>query len=158
MHKCPKVCLKKFNNFFKFFLCRFSNKCFDYSVLKSRFFLKVRLGPLAHLIIQFHCKRLTETSLKQKNFQKEYVSLNFTKNLNQGDQRSVFPPCLDKLKYANQMGQYFVEKIRNIHSKSDNLAFTLPIDPHDSGADVQTAVAHDQLTVKLSEAYPSRLH
>ena len=49
--------------------------------------------------------------------------------LNQGDQRSVFPPCVGKLKFANQMGQYSVEEIRNIHSKLDNLAFTLPIDP-----------------------------
>ena len=49
--------------------------------------------------------------------------------LNQGDQRSVFPPCVSKLKFANQMGQYFEEKIRNIHSKLDNLAFTLPINP-----------------------------
>ena len=55
--------------------------------------------------------------------------------LNQGDQRSVFPPCVYKLKFANQMGQNFVEKIGNIHSKLDNLAFTLPIDPHDNGTD-----------------------
>ena len=30
---------------------------------------------------------------------------------------------------------------KNIHSKLDNLAFTLPIDLHDSGADVQPTVA-----------------
>ena len=49
--------------------------------------------------------------------------------LNQGDQRSVFPTCVGKLKFANQMGQYFVEKIGNIHSMLDNVAFTLPINP-----------------------------
>ena len=55
--------------------------------------------------------------------------------LNQGDQRSAFPLCVYKLKFANQMGQNLVEKIGNIHSKLDNLAFTLPIDPHDNGTD-----------------------
>ena len=71
--------------------------------------------------------------------------------LNQGDQRSVFPPCVDKLKF-NQMGQYFVEKIRNIHSKVDNLAFTfIPIDPHDSGADVHPTVAQLNAFTALSE-------
>ena len=30
----------------------------------------------------------------------------------------------DKLKFANQMGLHFVQKIRNVHSKLDNLAFT----------------------------------
>ena len=72
-------------------------------------------------------------------------------SLNQGDQRSVFPPCVDKLKFADQMGQYFVEKIRNIHSKLDNLAFTLPIDPHDGGADVQPTVAQFTAFTTLSE-------
>ena len=71
--------------------------------------------------------------------------------LYQGDQRSVFPPCVDKLRFANQMGQYFVEKIRNNHSKLDNLAFTLPIDPHDSGADVQPIVAQFNVFTALSE-------
>ena len=77
--------------------------------------------------------------------------------LNQGDQRSVFPPCVDKLKFANQMGQCFVEKIRNIHSKLDNLAFTLPIDPHDSGADVQPTVAQFNAFTALSEDHVRQL-
>ena len=72
-------------------------------------------------------------------------------SLNQGDQRSVFPLCVDKLKFADQMGQYFVEKKRKIHSKLDNLAFTLPIDPHDSGADVQPTVAQFNAFTTLSE-------
>ena len=71
--------------------------------------------------------------------------------LNHGDQRSVFPPCVDKLKFPNQMGQYFVEKIRNIHSKLDNLAFTLPINLHDNGADAQPAVAQLNAFTALSE-------
>ena len=50
------------------------------------------------------------------------------------------------------MGQYFVEKIRNIHSKLDNLAFTLPIDLHDNGADAQPAVAQLNAFTALSEA------
>ena len=45
--------------------------------------------------------------------------------------RSKVCPCVDKLKFANQMGQYCVEKIRNIHSKLDNFGFTLPIDPRE---------------------------
>ena len=49
------------------------------------------------------------------------------------------------------MGQYFVEKITNIHSKLDNLAFTLPIDPHDSGADVQPTVDQFNAFTALSE-------
>ena len=71
--------------------------------------------------------------------------------LNQGDQSSVFPPCVDKLKFANQMGQHFVEKIKNIHSKLNNFAFTLPNDPHDSGADVQPTVAQLNAFKALSE-------
>ena len=77
--------------------------------------------------------------------------------LNQGNQRSVFPPCVNKLKFANQMGQCFVEKIRNIHSKLDNLAFTLPIDPHDSGADVQPTVAQFNAFTALSEDHVRQL-
>ena len=77
--------------------------------------------------------------------------------LSQGDQRSVFPSCVDKLKFANRMGQYFVEKIRNIHSKLDNWAFTLPIDPHDSGVDVQPTVdqfnAFTALRTMLESSY-----
>ena len=38
-----------------------------------------------------------------------------------------------------------------IHSKLDNLAFTLPIDPHDSGADVQPSVAQLNAFTALSE-------
>ena len=49
------------------------------------------------------------------------------------------------------MGQYFVEKIRNIYSKLDNLAFTLPTDPHDSGDDVQPTVAQLNAFTALSE-------
>ena len=71
--------------------------------------------------------------------------------LNHGDQRSVFPPCVDNLKFANQLGQYFVEKIRDIHSKLDNLAFTLPINLHDNGADAQPAVAELNAFTALSE-------
>ena len=49
------------------------------------------------------------------------------------------------------MGQYFVEKKKKTHSKLDNLAFTLPIDPHDSGADVQPTVAQFNAFTTLSE-------
>ena len=49
------------------------------------------------------------------------------------------------------MRQYFVEKIRKIHSKLDNLAFTLPIDPHDSGVDAQPTVAQFNAFTALSE-------
>ena len=49
------------------------------------------------------------------------------------------------------MGQSFVEKIGNIHSKLDNLAFTLPIDPHDNGTDVQLTVAQFNAFTALSE-------
>ncbi|KAK2570095.1 hypothetical protein P5673_004843 [Acropora cervicornis] len=62
--------------------------------------------------------------------------------LNQGDQRSVFPLCGKKLKFANQIKQYFVEEMRSIPSKRNNLAFDLPIEPHVIGADVQQYCWH----------------
>ena len=39
----------------------------------------------------------------------------------------------------------------NIYSKLDNLALTLPIDPHDSGADLQPTVAQFNAFTALSE-------
>ncbi len=38
------------------------------------------------------------------------------KLLNYGDKRIAFPPSVDKLEFANQMGSYFVEKTHHIHT------------------------------------------
>ncbi len=43
------------------------------------------------------------------------------KLLNHGDKRVAFPPSVDKLEFANQMGSYFVEKIHNIHTNLENM-------------------------------------
>ena len=47
------------------------------------------------------------------------------KLLNHGDKRVAFPPSVDKLAFANQMGSYFVEKIHNIHTNIENMGHGL---------------------------------
>ena len=70
---------------------------------------------------QFY-KNFTE----ENNFNQHKLFAAAKKLLNHGDKRVAFPPSVDKLKYVNQMGNYFVEKIHNIHTKLDTLAHELP--------------------------------
>ena len=48
------------------------------------------------------------------------------KLINQGDKRTVFPPFVDKRRFADQMGNYFVEKIQDIQTKLNNMVQGLP--------------------------------
>ena len=48
--------------------------------------------------------------------------------LNQNYERSVFPQFIDKQKFADQMGSYFVSKIQDIHTKLNISAHSLPKD------------------------------
>ena len=50
------------------------------------------------------------------------------KLLSHGDKKVAFPPSVEKLKYVHQMGNYFVNKIHNIHTKLDNLTNDLTRD------------------------------
>ena len=43
------------------------------------------------------------------------------------DHEVTFPPFKDKLTFANQMGSFFIEKIKTIHSKFDGLSSSLPV-------------------------------
>jgi hypothetical protein len=49
------------------------------------------------------------------------------KLINQGDKRTVFPPFVDKRRFADQMGNYFVEKIQDIQTKLNNMVQGLQI-------------------------------
>ena len=64
--------------------------------------------------------------IEENNFNQHKLFAAAKKLLNHGDKRVAFPPSVDKLKYVNQMGNYFVEKIHNIHTKLDTLAHELP--------------------------------
>ena len=48
------------------------------------------------------------------------------KLINQGDKKTVFPPFVDKRRFADQMGNYFVEKIQDIQTKLNNMVQGLP--------------------------------
>jgi hypothetical protein len=72
----------------------------------------------------------------RRQFYKNFIEANnsnqhklFTaakKLLNHGDKRVAFPPSVDKLEFANQMGTYFVEKIHNIHTNLENMGHDIP--------------------------------
>jgi len=53
------------------------------------------------------------------------------KLLNQGDNRTVYPPVDSNVKLANHLGTFFVQKIETIGSKLDNVARMLPSLPDD---------------------------
>lgn len=50
-----------------------------------------------------------------------------TEMLLKQDHEVSFPSFKDKLTFANQMGSFFVEKIKTIHSKLDGLSSSLPV-------------------------------
>ena len=53
------------------------------------------------------------------------------KLLNQGDNRAVYPPVDDNSNLANQLGTFFIQKIKAIGSNFDNMAQGLPAFPDD---------------------------
>ncbi|RMX50880.1 hypothetical protein pdam_00016133 [Pocillopora damicornis] len=53
------------------------------------------------------------------------------KLLNQGDNRAVYPPVDDNSNLANQLGTFFIQKIKTIGSNFDNMAQGLPAFPDD---------------------------
>ena len=69
---------------------------------------------------QFYQNFIEENNTNQKNL---FTAVN--KLLNQSNKRSVFPQFIDKQKFADQMGSYFVSKIQDIHTKLDILVHTV---------------------------------
>ena len=53
------------------------------------------------------------------------------KLLNKEDNRAVYPPVNNNVKLANQLGNFFVQKIETIGSKLDNMVQGLPCPPDD---------------------------
>lgn len=73
------------------------------------------------------------------------------KLLNQNINRAVFPPFDDATELANKMGEYFVEKIANIHSKLGAAAINdFPDNQADPPASVRTTATLDRFSM-LSE-------
>ena len=86
---------------------------------------KARKNHTTHLITKARCEFLKDfigrNSFNQKNL---FLA---TKRLLKQDHEVPFPPFKDKLTFANQMGSFFVEKIKTIHSKLDGLSSSLPV-------------------------------
>ena len=78
-------------------------------------------------LLTFKLKKKYATDIMNKsrcNFYKSFISENSsdqkklfsaTKKLLNHSDETPYPPFDDKLKFANEMGSYFVEKISNIH-------------------------------------------
>ena len=86
---------------------------------------KARKNHTTRLITKARCEFLKDfidrNSFNQKNL---FLA---TKRLLKQDHEVPFPPFKDKLTFANQMGSFFVEKIKSIHSKLDGLSSSLPV-------------------------------
>ena len=92
---------------------------------------------------QFYQNFIEENNTNQKNL---LTAVN--KLLNQSNERSVFPQFIDKQKFADQMGSYFVSKIQDIHTKLDNNAHSLPKDSVDNSS---IAITHFNNFTVLTE-------
>ena len=69
---------------------------------------------------------ISENSSDQKKL------LSATKKLLNPTDEDPYPPFNDKLKLANEMGSYFIEKIINVQVKLDNMASGLSARPSSS--------------------------
>ena len=93
---------------------------------------------------QFYHHFIEENNTNQKNL---FTAVN--KLLNQNNERSVFPQFIDKQKFEDQMGSYFVSKIQDIHTKFDISAHSLPNDSVDNSSITITHL--DNFTVLTEE-------
>ena len=93
---------------------------------------------------QFYKNFIDENCTNQKNLFNAVDKL-----LNKSEKRSVFPPSIDKQKYADQMGNYFVSKIQAIHTKLDIAALSLPVDSVDNTP--ETSIHLDKFTALTEE-------
>ena len=77
-----------------------------------------------HLMTTARCEFLKDFINRNSSNQKDLFLA--TKRLLKQDHEVPFPPFKDKLTFANQMGSFFVEKIKTIHLKLDGVSSTLP--------------------------------
>ena len=93
---------------------------------------------------QFYTNFINENSSSQRNL------FNATRKLLKQDNETLFPPFKDKLQLANEMGDFFVKKISDVHARLDEMTEALPSSnsPSSSGgsADVVTMETFAQLS------------
>ena len=77
-----------------------------------------------HLITTARCEFLKDFINRNSSNQKDLFLA--TKRLLKQYHEVPFPAFKDKLTFANQMGSFFVEKIKMIHLKLDGVSSTLP--------------------------------
>ena len=75
---------------------------------------------------EFYKNFISENSSDRK------ILFSATKKLQSHTDEVPYPPFNDKLKFANGMGSYFIEKIVIIHAKLDNMASGLSAHPSSS--------------------------
>ena len=84
---------------------------------------------------RFYTDFINENSSNQRDL------FNATRKLLKQENEVLFPPLKDKLQLANEMGDFFVKKICDIHSKLDKMTEVLPSNDSDSLANPSKTAA-----------------
>ncbi|KAL9959876.1 hypothetical protein ACROYT_G033246 [Oculina patagonica] len=95
---------------------------------------------------RFYTDFIKENSSNQRDL------FNATRKLLKQENEVLFPPLKDKLQLANEMGDFFVKKICDIHSKLDKMTEGLPSNDSDSLTNPsKTAAVTMELFSQLTE-------
>ena len=91
---------------------------------------KAKRNDANALMNEARCK-FYHNFLQDNSSSQRHLFLAAKKLLNQGNNRAVYPLVDDKIKLANQLGTFFIQKIEIIGSNLDNMAQGLPTLPDD---------------------------
>ena len=77
---------------------------------------------------------------------------NATRKLLKQDNETLFPPFKDKLQLANEMGDFFVKKISDIHARLDEMTEAFPSSNSPSSSGASADVVAMETFAQLSES------
>ena len=123
---------------------RYARSLSDLAVIKGK------KNYATHLINEarkrFYSNVINENSSSQRDL------FSTTRKLLKQDNETLFPPFKDKLQLANEMGDFFVKKISDIHARLDEMTEALPSSNSPSSYGASADVVAMETFAQLSES------
>ena len=124
---------------------RYARSLSDLAVFKGK------KNYATHLINEAR-KRFYYTNVINENSSSQRDLFSATHKLLKQDNETLFPPFKDKLQLANEMGDFFVKKISDIHARLDEMTEALPSSNSPSSSGASADVVAMETFAQLSES------